>query len=108
MKVLIDECVPKEFKASLAAREHTFFTVPEAGLAGKQNGELLDLAEGKFDLFITLDRGIQYQQNLGGRKLSIILIRAKSNRLVDLTPSASECLEIMRLIQPGQLVVVGN
>ena len=108
MKVLIDECIPKKFKASLAAPEHECLTVPEAGLASKRNGELLDLAEPNFDVFITLDRGIQYQQNLTGRKLAIIIIRAKSNRLVHLTPYASKCLEVLRSIQAGQLVVLGS
>lgn len=52
---------------------------PEAGLAGKTNGELLALVEARFDVFITLDKGFEYQQNLAGRRISIVLIRAESN-----------------------------
>lgn len=108
MKILIDECIPRKFKLSFVGPERDCQTVPEAGLAGKQNGELLELAEGRFNVFITLDKGIEYQQNLEGRKLSVILIRARSNRFADVAQHTSQCLEAMRSIRPGQLVVVGN
>jgi predicted nuclease of predicted toxin-antitoxin system len=76
MRLLLDECIPRKFKFSL--KPHDCQTVPEAGLSGKQNGELLDLAEGKFEVFVTLDKGLQFQQNLTGRSIAILLIRAKS------------------------------
>lgn len=56
----LDECIPRKLKAHLA--EHECRTVSEAGWAGKRNGELLRLAEGSFDVFLTLDKGVQYQQ----------------------------------------------
>ena len=68
MKLLLDECVPRRFSSSLSSDEHQCLTVPEAGFAGKTNGELLALAEQSFDVFITLDKGFAYQQNLTGRK----------------------------------------
>lgn len=52
MKILLDECVPRRFSKSLSVGEHECLTVPEAGLAGKTNGELLSLAEGRFDAFV--------------------------------------------------------
>jgi predicted nuclease of predicted toxin-antitoxin system len=55
MKVLIDECAPKGLKHSLATHGHESLTVQEAGWSGKQNGELLALAETKFDVLITVD-----------------------------------------------------
>lgn len=61
MKVLLDECVPRGFKASLSSADHQIITVPEAGLAGKSNGELLDAAESLADAFVTLDQGFAYQ-----------------------------------------------
>lgn len=108
MKLLLDECVPRPFKFSLATREHECVTVPEAGLAGKSNGELLALAETAFDVFVTLDKGIEYQQNLAGRKIAILLIRSKSNRLDDLLPHAQRCHEVIATIKPGQVVRVGS
>jgi len=65
MKILLDECIPRKLKNSFPG--HECQTVPEAGLAGQKNGLLLSLAEGAgFDLFITIDKGLQYQQNLAG------------------------------------------
>ena len=76
-----------------------------AGLAGLKNGELLSAAETtKFDVFLTVDQGIEYQQNLIGRKVAIIIFRAKSNRLKDLLPLAPACLVRVESIQPGQIV----
>jgi len=63
MKLLLDECVPRKFKDQLPG--HECHTVPEIGLAGKKNGELLFLAEkAGFQVFLTIDRGIEYEQNL--------------------------------------------
>jgi hypothetical protein len=75
MRVLLDECIPRKFKSELTGHECS--TVPECGLAGKKNGELLASAERQgFEAFVTLDRGIQYQQNLAGRAIALLIIRA--------------------------------
>ena len=56
MKILLDECIPRKFKNSLA--DHECLTVPEAGLAGKKNGELLSIAEHQgYTIFLTMDKG---------------------------------------------------
>jgi hypothetical protein len=61
MKVLLDECVPRKLKRLLPT--HSCQTVPDAGYAGKENGELLELAERPgFEVFLTLDRGMVHQQ----------------------------------------------
>jgi hypothetical protein len=104
-KLLLDECVPRKFKNYLPG--HNCVTVPEAGLAGKKNGELLSLAaRAGFEVFITLDRGIEFEQNLTPGSIAVVLIRAKSNRLVDLIPRASEVLAVLNSIDPGKLVLV--
>src|SRR6267154_416057 len=83
MRVLIDECIDERFRNSLP--EHDCQTARYAGLAGLKNGELLIAAEtAKFDVFLTVDQGIEYQQNLTGRNIAIIIFRTKSNRLKDL------------------------
>lgn len=83
--------------------------MPEAGLAGNNNGLLLSLAErAGFDLFFTMDKGLQYQQNLAGRKIAILIVRARSNRLADLLPHLAACRSIMSSIQPGQVIRVGE
>jgi hypothetical protein len=106
MKVLLDECIPRKLKSAFA--EHDCMTVPEAGLAGKRNGALLSLAESAgFDVFLTLDKGIQFQQNMAGRSIAILIVRAKSNRIQDLSPHVEACRVIIHSIQRGEVVRVG-
>jgi hypothetical protein len=87
---------------------HTCQTVPEAGLAGKTNGELLRLAEGRFDVFLTLDKGLPFQQNLQNLTIAIVILRAKSNNIRDLIPFVPGCLEILQKIKPGQVVHINR
>jgi predicted nuclease of predicted toxin-antitoxin system len=89
MRVLLDECIPRKLKTHLSG--HECRTVPEAGWAGKRNGELLALAEGSFDVFLTLDKGVQYQQNLED-----LIIRIQA------------CLTALGSIQPGEVVRLGS
>jgi predicted nuclease of predicted toxin-antitoxin system len=106
MKILIDECVPDELKGTLAAMAHECETVRRAGYGSKKNGELLTLAEGCCVL-LTTDRNIKYQQNMTGRGVSILILRAKSNRLKDLLPLMPACAEALLSLQPGRVVEVG-
>jgi predicted nuclease of predicted toxin-antitoxin system len=107
MKVLLDECIPRKLKNALP--DHECHTVPEAGFAGQKNGLLLSLAEAAgFDLFFTMDKGLQYQQNLAGRSIAVLIIRARSNRLQDLLPHLDACRSIMSSIQPGEVIRVGE
>jgi predicted nuclease of predicted toxin-antitoxin system len=90
MKILLDECVPRKFKDSLSG--HDCSTVPEEKLAGRKNGELLALAESAgFQVFLTLDRGIEYQQTLHPRTIAVIIIRAKSSQLAELLCTSPTC-----------------
>jgi len=103
MKVLLDECVPRRFKNSLSG--HDCSTVPEERLAGKKNGELLTLAENAgFQVFLTLDRGIEYQQNLLPRTIAVVIIPVKSSRLDELLPHVPDVLRLLESVRPGQLV----
>jgi len=107
MKVLLDECLPRKLKGALAG--HDCRTVPEEGFAGQKNGRLLSLAEAAgFDLFLTLDKGIEYQQNLAGRSIAILIVRARSNRLQDLLPHMDACRTVMTSIQAGEVMRVGE
>ena len=107
MKVLLDECLPRKLKYSLPNYECQ--TVPEAGLAGKKNGYLLDLAESAgFEIFVTMDKGLEYEQNLAGRSIAIVILRAKLNRLADLLPLAPALLGTMKLVRQGQIYRIGG
>jgi hypothetical protein len=73
--------------------------------AGRKNGELLSLAENAgFQVFVSLDQGIEFQQNLTGRNIAVLLLRAKSNRLADLIPLAEKLLSSLASVEPGLLV----
>jgi hypothetical protein len=105
MKLLLDECLPRKLKNHLPG--HECHTVPEAGWAGKKNGELLLLAEKSgFQIFLPLDRGMEYEQNLKGRGIVIVLVAAKSSQLADLLPRIPTVLNALRSVRPGQLVHV--
>jgi predicted nuclease of predicted toxin-antitoxin system len=79
MRILIDECIDERLRNSFP--DHDCQTARYAGLAGLENGELLTAAEtAKFDVLLSVDQGIEYQQNLTGRKIAIIIFRTKSNR----------------------------
>ena len=107
MKVLIDECAPKALKRALAAEGHECLTVQEAGWSGKQNGELLALAETRFDALVTLDTNLRYQQSLAGHRIAIVVILARSNRLEHIRHHFPACAEALRSAQPGHIAVVG-
>lgn len=73
MRVLLDENVPRKLKYRLAP-EHEVITVPEQGWSGLLNGELLRAADAEFEAFITLDRGLEYQQVLRGLSMRVIIV----------------------------------
>jgi predicted nuclease of predicted toxin-antitoxin system len=108
MRVLIDECAPRALKRHLASHAYEAFTVQEAGWSGKQNGELLSLAESAFDIFVTLDVNLRFQQNVTGRRISIVILRSSSNRLEDLKQHFPACVLALERIKRGEIIEVGS
>lgn len=104
MKVLLDECLPRRLCAELTG--HEVKTVPRAGWAGIKNGELLKLAEAGFDVFVTVDRNLSFQQNLAPLKIAVIVLHAKSNRFQDLLPLVPKILTVLMAAKRGELVEV--
>jgi hypothetical protein len=78
------------------------------GYGSKRNGELLALAEGKWDVLLTSDKNVKYQQNMTGRKISILILCAKSNRLKDLLPLIPACAKALLSIQGGLVVEISS
>jgi hypothetical protein len=106
MRVLLDECIPRKFKERLSG--FTCETVPEAGLAGKRTGRSYPPLKGSDSTcFLTVDKGLEFEQNLAGRSIAVVIIRAKSNRLADLAPYASQCAEQIARARAGQIIRVG-
>ena len=106
MKVLLDECLPKRLKQSF--QQYEVYTVPEMGWAGKTNGELLKLAKGKFEIFITVDQNLQYQQNLEGPGIAIILLVVKDNRYETFKPLIPKIQQAIQSLKPSQLVKINS
>lgn len=98
MRVLLDECVPWPLHKLLS--DHDCTTVQRQGWGGISNGDLLTRAEGQFDLFITADQGIRYQQNLAGRKIAVLELSTNDLRRIlaakDLMSAA------LSAVKPGQ------
>ncbi|MBX3053391.1 MAG: DUF5615 family PIN-like protein [Caldilineaceae bacterium] len=91
MKVLLDECLPRRLKHDLGG--HQVFTVPEMGWAGIKNGALLRLIQdAAFDVFVTIDGNLIYQQNLKTVHPAIVVLSAPHNTLESLRPLAPEIL----------------
>jgi predicted nuclease of predicted toxin-antitoxin system len=106
MRVLLDECLPRKLKRELSG--HEVRTVPEAGWSGKKNGELLRLAEQEFDVFVTIDQNLRYQQNLLTVQLAIILMVAQDSRLQTLRPLMGEVQEALSRLKTGEVIQVGT
>jgi predicted nuclease of predicted toxin-antitoxin system len=106
MRLLFDECVPRKLRSDLEG--HEVRTVQEMGWAGKKNGELVRLAADSFDVLITVDRNFIHQQNLQGRQIALILIEARSNRLIHLRPFMPEVRRLLPTVQQGQMIRVGS
>ena len=95
MKIIIDECVPHIVKKRLP--ERGIKTVQEMGWAGVKNGELLKLVETNFDVFITSDKNLRYQQNLQDRTIAILLLPSNQVPIIEnLLPQIDEELESIK------------
>jgi len=108
MRVLLDECAPNALKATLLHRGHECLAVQETGWAGKENGELLGLAERRFDVSVTLDTNLRFQQNLEHCRLAILVTLARSNRLGYISRYFEACAKALKTIRPGEIVHVGE
>ena len=93
MRVLLDHCVPRRFRRLLVG--HEVLTTFEMGWADLSNGALLAQARESFDVFVTVDQNVQFQQNLAALPLPVVVLAAPDNRLETLTPYASTLLRVL-------------
>jgi len=85
---------------------HNVQTVPEAGWASLKNGDLLSRAQVEFDVFITTDRNLVFQQNLLSFDIAVIVLTAKTNRLQDLMVLVPKILDAIPSAKPGYPLVL--
>ena len=104
MKLLLDECIDRKLAREFSGYEVK--TVPQMGWAGVKNGQLIAPAEAEFDVFITVDRNLSFQQNLPQFDIAVIVLQAPSNRLADLKPLATEVLAILATVPKGEATVI--
>jgi hypothetical protein len=101
VRLLLDESLPHDLARELIG--HDVHTVVGEGWAGLQNGELLRRAEATFDVFLTMDQNLPYQQNLSAIAMAVVLIRARSNRMADLQPLLQALLAAITAAKPGEV-----
>ena len=106
MKLLLDECIDRRFAKEIEG--HEVVTVPQAGWAGIQNGELLRLAQAQFDVFVTVNRNLSFQQHLPQFTIAVIVLQAPTNRLKDLRPLIPQLQHMMLSAPKGQVSRVGE
>jgi hypothetical protein len=106
LRVLLDECVDSRLALQLA--EFEVRTAAEMGWAGITNGELLKLAEASFDVFVTVDRNLSFQQPLSKFAIAVVLLAARSNRLADLLKLLPELIRTIPEARPGDVTKIGQ
>jgi len=105
MRILLDENFPADFAKLLVG--HDTSNVHSHGWAGIKNGELLRRAHGVCDVFVTLDRNLEFQQNIKVLSFGVVVVHSRSNRIKDLRPHLSGILQAAIEVRPGQVVTVG-
>lgn len=106
MRVLLDECVPRRLKSELP--NHEVRTAQDEGWDGMKNGALLRVAAGRFDVLLTVDRNLTFQQNLRGLTIGVIAMVARSNRFMDLRPLMPQVRDVLPKVRAGQILRVGG
>ena len=105
MRILLDECVPARLGQELVG--HEVRTVPEMGWASHENGALLALAGGKFDVFLTTDQRISYQQTVSEFTIALVVLVARRNKIEFLLRLLPELRRVLPNVKPGQVYRVG-
>jgi predicted nuclease of predicted toxin-antitoxin system len=106
MRILLDESLPRDLAGVLVG--HQAVTVRAAGWSGVTNGKLLELAASRFDVFLTADRNIEYQQNLAKLPVAVVVLVVRSTRIQAIEPVVPELLKLLNHISPRTLQRVGG
>lgn len=105
MTRLLDDTGPRDFAKLLVGNEVS--AVLSLGWSGIKNGELLCRASGLCDVFVTLDRSLEFQQNTKALSFGGVVVRSVSNRMADLTPRISSILTAASRVTPGSVEKAG-
>jgi predicted nuclease of predicted toxin-antitoxin system len=105
MRVFLDECV--DWRLAREIIGHEVMTARQMGWTSIKNGELLALASQQFDVFVTVDRNLSFQQNLTMLNIAIVVLQAQRNRIAELKVLIPSLLEAISLTRPGLATVIG-
>ena len=105
MRVLLDECI--DWRLSRALAGHEIKTVGQMGWTGIKNGDLLKRASAEFDVFVTVDRNLSFQQSTRGLELAVIVLCARTNRLADMLPLVPALSAAIEIAEPGSIRDIG-
>ena len=105
MKVFLDECIDWRLARDIVG--HDIKTARQMDWTTIKNGALLTLASQHFDVFITVDRNLSFQQNLDSFSIAVIVLQAKTNRLADLRPLVPSLLKAIESARPGAAKFIG-
>lgn len=105
MRILLDENFPVDFAQLLIG--HEVATVHSLGWSGIKNGDLLRRAHSVCDVFVTLDRNLEFQQNIKVLSFGVVVVRARSNRVADLAQHITSILNAADLVMPGHVEKAG-
>jgi hypothetical protein len=106
MRVLLDGDRPKDFARRLVG--HEVDTIHQRRWSDLSNGALLDAAAGEYDVFVTLDQSLQFQQNLADRSIAVIVLRAQSNRIADLAALVQPLLATLPVALRSHVTIVAG
>ena len=106
MKIFVDECVDWRLARDIVG--HEVKTARQMGWTTLKNGELLALASKQFEVFLTVDRNLSFQQNLPNFEIAVVVLQCRSNRLVDLQQLVPDLLSSLSTAQRRTVTYVGS
>jgi predicted nuclease of predicted toxin-antitoxin system len=105
VKILLDECVDRRLAGDFIG--HEVKTVEQMGWKSKKNGELLALAAKDFEILVTTDRNLSFQQDVRSSGIAVIVMSARTNRLTDLRPIIPALLKVLPFLKKGEVREIG-
>src|SRR6266436_9685236 len=102
MKLLLDECAPRRIRREFVG--HNVQTVEDAGFKGLENGDLLKAATGVYEVLITVDQNLPYQQNIADLSIAVLILAAKKNSYVRLKPLVPRALNALESMKVGDVI----
>ncbi len=103
-RILLDECLPVKLKYRFQELSPEFLvtTVTGQGWTGIKNGKLLEKAQHEFDVFVTIDQNLPYQQELSDYSIAVVALQARSNRYKDLLEFVGAAFETLKTVEQGK------